>query len=455
MIVLKQKQRNIYFVLPQYETGWKVSLAGVAAPTGPTFLYSFAKSINFGQYGGGRCIDLAIHNEENLLSEIRVGDLVCITAIVSNYLNAISFAKKAKEHGATVAMGGPWVSVRAKQIHLHHPEIDYVVVGEGEAPLRDILLDQAEKGILQRQPLPLTEIPSLNFSGWAKSDLETYYKDYITMLQSGKYGPAPERIPAYVFYQSSRGCIQQPRCKFCGSRLGNQLVMRTAKQFYTDVEKIIQQVSWLNSKIHIFDCSDSFASCLRRFGGDFYRFSPDVTFTVYARVDEITPANAWALREVGVTKVSLGIESGSSKALAEMGKKTTIEQNLFALKLLKDVGISVYVNLMYGLPQETPQDLERTVDHSIELSEVGDIYRVAGRIMTPLPNAVWFFDLLKARPDLRTDDDWLDLPKLQAAWLESMAKVTFEDIQRVHSRLVSWAKNKEISLSSETPRGIA
>lgn len=443
----------IHFVIPQYEAEWKVSLAGVAAPTGPTFLYSFAKSIGFGQYGEGRCIDLTIHNEKKVLSEVKPRDLVCVTAIVSNYRNAIEFIKKVKKVGATVAIGGPWASVRARQIHLNHPEIDHVVIGEGESPLRDILLGRAEKGIVVKQPLSLTELPTIDFSGWTKRDIKTYYKNYIAMLQSGRYGAVPKTIPTFVFYQSSRGCVQKPRCKFCGSRLGDELVTRTAEQFYKDVEGIIKQMVWLNPRIHIFDCSDSFCSSLERFRGNFHSF-PGVTFTVYGRVDEINPVNAGALQKLGVTKVSLGIESGSNEALAEMGKNTKIEQNLAAVKILKEVGISVYINLMYGLPGETPHSLKETVDHFIKLAEVGNIYRVAGRLMTPLPNAEWFFDLLRIRPELKTEDDWLDLSKLELAWIESKTKVKLEDIQKAHSRLVDYARKKGISISSEEVRGI-
>jgi len=169
----------------------------------------------------------------------------------------------------------------------------------------------------------------------------------------------------------------------------------------------------------------------------------------------MTAENADALRKLGVTKVSIGIESGSSASLANMGKSTTTQQNLTSIRILKDAGISVYVNLMYGLPGEKPGDLERTVDHFVDLSEKGDVYRVAGRVVTPLPNATWFFDLMKVRPDLKTDSDCLDLPTLQSAWLQAMTYVTYDDIQKAHSRLVAHAKERGISVSSETVRGIA
>lgn len=409
-----EQNRRIHFVIPQYESGWKVSLNGMAAPTGPSFLYTFAKSIGFGQYESAKCYDLGIHDEDRVISEIKSGDLICITTIISNYRNSLNFIKKAKRRGAIIAVGGPWASVRAKQIHQNHPEIDYVVTGEGEAPLHEILLDNTDKGIIRRCTTPITDLPALDFSGWSRGDLETYYRNFATMIQTGRFGPIPETIPVFAFYQSSRGCIQRPRCKFCGSRLGNELKFRTAKQFYDDVEGIIDQIGWLSPKIHIFDCSDSFVSSLDRFGGKFYSF-PGVTFTVYGRADEMTAETANALRKLGVTKVSIGVESGSSVSLADMGKSTTIQQNLASLRILKDAGISVYVNLMYGLPGEKPENLERTIDHFVELSEVGDIYRVAGRVVTPLPNARWFFDLMRARPDLKTDSDCLDLPMLQSA----------------------------------------
>jgi len=455
-VILMNKKNKIFFVLPEYESEWKVSLAGVAPPTGPTFLYSFARNIGFGNYNEGRCIDLSIHSEDKILAEIKLKDLVCVTTIISNYYNSIAFIKKAKERGAIIAVGGPWASVRAKQIQLKHPEIDYIVVGEGEAALKEIFSSKAPIGILRKQPILLDKLPSLDFSGWTKKDLSLFQNNYINLLNTGEYGPIPDVIPAFIFYQSSRGCIQRPRCKFCGCRLGHRLVFRTGNQFYQDIKNIVNQLSWLNNRIHVFDCSDSFTSVLHRFAGNIHSI-PNVTFTTYARVDEITQASADILRRLGVTKVSLGIESGSSQALTEMGKGTKIEQNLFAVKTLKEVGISVYINLMYGLPGEGPGDIQRTVNHFIELSEIGDIYRVAGRVMTPLPNARWFFDLLRVRPDLKKEaeeEDLLDIFKFQKAWLEAMTHVSMEDIQNEHTRLVRHAKKKGISLSSEIARGI-
>lgn len=188
---------------------------------------------------------------------------------------------------------------------------------------------------------------------------------------------------------------------------------------------------------------------------------PRVTMTVYSRADEITPETVAILKNLGVKKVSVGIETGSSYMMEKTGKGVLIKKHLEAGSLLKEKGILMYVNLLYGIPEETPEELNRTVEHFYELSDVADIYRVAGRIVTPLPNARWYYDLLKelgtSNPKLARnieESDYFDPYELKDIWLEKMTNLTMEDIENAHKKVVSRAKEIGASLSSETPRGI-
>lgn len=453
--------RKVYFGIPEYESEWRVSLNGVSPPTGPTYLYSFAKNMNFGNYDFGKCVDFSIHGEEELLNDLKEGDLVCLSTLVTNYRNVVDFSIKAKSKGVNVAIGGSWATVKAKQIQANQPSIDYIVCGEGEAALEDILLDKANKGIIRKTNPPICQLPTIDFSGWSQKDLEAYQKNYRKMLETGIYGKVPESIPFFVFYQSSRGCTQKPRCGFCGSRLGEEYVTRTDEQFYKDIESIVKQISSTNRRIHIFDCSDSFTSGVERF--EEYRTVQGVTYTIYAKADEVNEKRAEALRKLGVTKVSIGIETGDNKLMRKVGKSIdSVARHLEAVELLKDKGISVYVNLLYGLPDETPEQTERTIDHFVDLARVGNIYRVAGRIVTPLPNARWYFQLLdkigQNEPQLRNEienSDSVNIPKIIDLWLREMTNLKIRDIEKAHSRLVSEAEQLGVSISSEYPRGIA
>jgi len=455
----KVKMRKVYFGLPEYKFEWKVSLSGIGPPTGPTYLYSFAKNMDFGNYDFGRCVDFCIHNENELLSELNRGDLVCLSTLVANYENVIDFSKKVKHRGANVAIGGPWATVKARQIYTSQSHIDYIVCGEGEAALEDILLDRANKGIVTKKNLPICSLPTLDFSGWSREDLEIYQKNYREMIETGVYGEVPDKVPFFVFYQSSRGCTQKPRCGFCGSRLGEEYVTRTDEQFYQDIESIVEQISSINERIHIFDCSDSFTSGVDRFKE--HKSIPGVTYTVYAKADEVNEERADALRKLGVTKVSIGIETGTKESMRKVGKSLDVSRHLEVVEMLKDKGISIYANLLYGVPDETPEQIEKTVDHFTDLARVGNIYRVAGRIVTPLPNARWYSQLLnkigQTNPQLKNeinDDDSVDVHKIIDLWLNEMTNLEMRDIEKAHSRLVSVAKQNGISLSSEYPRGL-
>lgn len=127
------------------------------------------------------------------------------------------------------------------------------------------------------------------------------------------------------------------------------------------MESIVEQISPANEKVHIFDCSDSFASGIGRFRE--VKSIPGVSFTVYAKADEINKENVDFLRRIGVTKISIGVETGSSELMRKIGKHPdSVAKNLKAAKMLKDNGISIYANLIYGVPGETPEQTETTVN---------------------------------------------------------------------------------------------
>ncbi len=457
--------KRIHFILPDCREARQVSLVGTAIPIGPTALYSFAKGMGFGRFKDARCVDLDIHEEKGALEGIHTGDLACVTLTLSNYKSALRVIKKAKEAGATTAVGGPWAGAKARQImDRHATDIDYLVQGEGETGLGKIIGNRyLPHGIVDSAPIRMDELPAPDFSGWSKEDIKTYFDNYRRMIRSGKYGPAPDEIPLFVFYQSSRGCIQMPRCGFCGSRLGNELKYRSPDRFAQDMKKIKEQLSWLCRRIHIFDCSDSFTSSLNRFGGVGIEHDPDVTFTVYARADEISAESAAFLRSLGVTKTSIGVETGSDRTMITIGKRSSIEKNLAAIRFLADAGIMTYVNLLYGIPGETRDDLHRTLEHFGRIADAanGMIYRVAGRIVTPLPNARWYTDFLRkleeSQPSVAEEirvDDHINIDMIQKLWLSTMTNVSYDDIQRVHTEIAAIAKKNGATLSSEVARGI-
>jgi len=148
--------------------------------------------------------------------------------------------------------------------------------------------------------------------------------------------------------------------------------------------------------------------------------------------------------------------------MERVGKKSgDITRHLEVLEMLGDQGISTYVNLLYGIPGEAPEQVEETINHFAELVKAGNIYRVAGRIVTPLPNSRWYFELLReidrSDPSLKEkieNSDTANIPEIIDLWINKMTHLKRRDIERAHSRLVEIAEQNEISISSKHPRGI-
>jgi radical SAM superfamily enzyme YgiQ (UPF0313 family) len=68
------------------------------------------------------------------------------------------------------------------------------------------------------------------------------------------------------------------------------------------------------------------------------------------------------LKEIGLMSFVIGIESGSQRMLDFLKKGTTVEQNKEAIRLCKEIGIDTFTTFMLGLPTETKEEQQATID---------------------------------------------------------------------------------------------
>jgi len=99
----------------------------------------------------------------------------------------------------------------------------------------------------------------------------------------------------------------------------------------------------------------------------------------------ITRLKLEQLRESGITRVSMGVQSFDEESLAILGRRHTPSQAGIALDLAKDLGFQVSLDIMYGFPGLTPSALARTVDAVIHASpDQISVYRLSLHIGTSL-----------------------------------------------------------------------
>lgn len=87
-----------------------------------------------------------------------------------------------------------------------------------------------------------------------------------------------------------------------------------------------------------------------------------VEFTCEANPESLTAGLATALAKVGVTRVSLGVQTLDNAELAAIGRIHDADRALAAITTVKDAGLDVSCDLMCGLPGQTAVSWQRTLD---------------------------------------------------------------------------------------------
>lgn len=105
----------------------------------------------------------------------------------------------------------------------------------------------------------------------------------------------------------------------------------------------------------------------RRLAGALRELAPNAAeFTVEVNPDDVTPALVEMYRAEGVNRVSMGVQSLEDGELRAIGRRHTAARALEAYGLLRALG-NVSVDLIFGLPGQTPESWERTVRRVAEL----------------------------------------------------------------------------------------
>ncbi|MFN8546892.1 MAG: radical SAM family heme chaperone HemW [Candidatus Eisenbacteria bacterium] len=98
-------------------------------------------------------------------------------------------------------------------------------------------------------------------------------------------------------------------------------------------------------------------------------FAADLELSVEANPESIDEERAMALRSVGVTRVSLGVQSMRDLELEQMARPHTTAEVSRAMQQLRRAGIpSIAVDLIYGWPGSTVASLAESADAVLDLA---------------------------------------------------------------------------------------
>ncbi len=101
---------------------------------------------------------------------------------------------------------------------------------------------------------------------------------------------------------------------------------------------------------------------------DKFGFAPDIEITIEANPDTVTKEKLAALREIGINRISFGMQSGVSHVLKVLDRTHNPANVSKATNWAKEVGFKeISVDLIYGAPGESIEDWRMTIRTALEL----------------------------------------------------------------------------------------
>jgi len=261
--------------------------------------------------------------------------------------------------------------------------VDYACVGEGPVTLHRLLEETGANGGMR-----LREVPGLVWRSGGKFVINPA-APLIQNLDRDLHGNVWHMLPMenyrahnwqcfgnlgarqpYASIYTSLGCPYQ--CTFCciNAPFGtNRYRMRNPYSVVAEIDflyhtygiktyKIIDEMFILNDR-HV----ASICELLMR-----KPYVGELNIWAYARVDTIRYNRLALLRGAGIRWLALGIESGSEHVRDGVEKPLSATDIIETVTRIKEAGINVIGNFIFGLPDDDIQTMRQTLDLAKELN---------------------------------------------------------------------------------------
>jgi anaerobic magnesium-protoporphyrin IX monomethyl ester cyclase len=299
--------------------------------------------------------------------------IVGITCGSATYPRCVETAKAIKEAkpDCKIVVGG-WHASYMPDSLLAHPEIDYVVMGEGERAI-----SQLAKAITSGNESAATAIPGVACQ--RKGINIKNQPQYIENMDELPY-PARHLLPLELYDRNiefldakpadvmsiTRGCVFN--CGFCETR---KLWGNICRGF--SPKRVIGEIEDLQSRYGtrgIYFINDNFTlrkEATTEICNQMIEKKLGLQWVCDTRVDLVNNDLLALMAKAGCHTIWFGVESASPKILKRIGRNTTPEQVKEAFKLCKKNGIQTACSFMLGLPDETLADMEASLNFAKKL----------------------------------------------------------------------------------------
>lgn len=290
-----------------------------------------------------------------------------IIAVSSTFMGAeqvkeiVSFART-DNPSAVIVLGGPlsW-SVEPPSLFAMIPEIDFIVVGEGEQAFYELVQALANGDVTPTIAGVLSRNQTSHNGGRGRLDMTEIPLPEWDLLRVTN----PRRLPLLPV-ETSRGCPYS--CKYCSEThyWGKPPRYREAAPVADEIARNVQEYA-----ITTFRFADSCFSAPPKRCAEIcdaiyercVRQGMPVKWSSYSRVSNLTPDLLEKMKRSGCVALDVGVESGSAEMLRRMGRDYSPDLAIQVAENARELDIITNFNIVVGFPGES----DETVDETIEM----------------------------------------------------------------------------------------
>ncbi len=184
-----------------------------------------------------------------------------------------------------------------------------------------------------------------------------------------RFGEAADTEKGYGVIATSLGCPFQ--CSYCA--ISALFGMRKVR--HKSVDRVVQEIETLVKDYHVHYIKildENFVldkKYVNQLCDKLIEKNLDLNIWAYARVDTLDKEILKKLRDANVRWLCLGIESADEQSMEDVHKSQyNNEETRKIVKLIKDADINIIANVMFGLPQDNQESMEKTLAFAKELN---------------------------------------------------------------------------------------
>lgn len=350
-------------------------------------------------------VDINTNSIDGFLRQCKKPRIIGISVMTANVASGYKIASviKSVDKDATVIFGGIHATVMPDEI-LKDRNVDFIVKGEAEYTFLN-LIQQIKGGRIELDSLENVGARRNGEIYFTKSSAEMVDVNDVPMFPYDMYDISKYNLG---FILTSRGCPFD--CIFCSQRVITKRSYR-----YISSERVIEELDYLINKLkqpNILFFDDYFTgnkervfelcSMIQERG-----FHKKVSFGVQTRGDSINRELLKAMRAANFNSLMFGIETASENLMKLINKNETVQENVDAIRLAKEMGFTVEATFIYGFPTETFDDRFKAFSLSREIG----IDRARFNNATPYPGTQ-MYEMVKNK--IKIEPEWVNFSSAAA-----------------------------------------